>query len=41
VRPDLFITGGASRQVADLLKTHGTVRHVPNLVFSGIALVKA
>ena len=38
-RPDLFITGGASRQVADLLKAHGTVRHVPNLVLSGIALV--
>jgi type III pantothenate kinase len=38
-QPDLFITGGASRQVADLLKTHGTVRHVPNLVLSGIALV--
>jgi type III pantothenate kinase len=38
-RPDLFITGGASRQVTDLLKTHGSVRHVPNLVLSGIALV--
>jgi type III pantothenate kinase len=38
-RPDLFITGGASGQVADLLKSHGTVRHVPNLVLSGIALV--
>ncbi len=41
IRPDLFITGGASRQVADLLATRGTVRHVPNLVLSGIALVKA
>lgn len=41
IRPDLFITGGASRQVADLLNSHGTVRHVPNLVLSGIALVKA
>ena len=41
VRPDLFVTGGASRQVADLLKTHGTVRHVPNLVLSGVALVEA
>src|SRR4249920_2260922 len=40
IRPDLFITGGASRQVVDLLKTHGAVRHVPNLVLSGIALVK-
>jgi type III pantothenate kinase len=39
-RPDLFITGGASRQVADLLKTHSAVRHMPNLVLSGIALVK-
>lgn len=38
-QPDLFITGGASRQVADLLKSHGTVRHIPNLVLSGIALV--
>jgi type III pantothenate kinase len=41
IRPDLFVTGGASRQVADLLKTQGNVRHVPNLVLSGIALVKA
>jgi type III pantothenate kinase len=41
ILPDLFITGGASRQVADLLKMHGAVRHVPNLVLSGIALVKA
>jgi type III pantothenate kinase len=41
IRPDLFITGGASRQVADLLNTHGSVRHVPNLVLSGIALVQA
>jgi type III pantothenate kinase len=41
IQPDLFITGGASRQMADLLATHGTVRHVPNLVLSGIALVKA
>jgi type III pantothenate kinase len=40
IRPDLFITGGASRQVADLLTMHGTVRHMPNLVLSGIALVK-
>jgi type III pantothenate kinase len=41
ILPDLFVTGGASRQVADLLKTHGAVRHVPNLVLSGIVLVKA
>jgi type III pantothenate kinase len=40
-RPDLFITGGASRQVANLLEMHGTVRHMPNLVLSGIALVNA
>jgi type III pantothenate kinase len=40
IQPDLFITGGASRQVADRLKTHGAVRHMPNLVLSGIALVK-
>jgi type III pantothenate kinase len=40
VRPDLFITGGASQQVTELLKTHGNVRHVPNLVLFGIALVK-
>jgi type III pantothenate kinase len=40
-RPDLFVTGGASRQVTDLLKTHGAVRHMPNLVLSGISLVKA
>jgi type III pantothenate kinase len=37
--PDVFITGGASGNVAELLKTHGAVRHVPNLVLSGIALV--
>jgi type III pantothenate kinase len=39
--PDMFLTGGASPQVAELL-TDGTnwpVRHVPHLVLSGIALV--
>ena len=41
IRPDIFVTGGASMHVADLLKTQGAVRHVPNLVLSGIALVKA
>ncbi len=41
IRPDIFVTGGASMHVADLLKTQGSVRHVPNLVLSGIALVKA
>ena len=41
IRPDLFFTGGASRQVADLFKAHSTVRHVPHLVLSGIALVNA
>jgi type III pantothenate kinase len=41
IRPDLFITGGASRNVADLLETQGTVRHVPHLVLSGITLVNA
>ncbi len=41
IRPDLFITGGASQQVADLLNADGSARHVPNLVLSGIALVNA
>ncbi len=40
-RPDVFITGGASAHVAELLADEHTVRHVPNLVLSGIALVNA
>ncbi|HVT28194.1 MAG TPA: type III pantothenate kinase, partial [Lacipirellulaceae bacterium] len=39
-RPDVFITGGASAHVAKLLKGDHTVRHVPNLVLSAIALVQ-
>ena len=36
--PDLFLTGGAAPQVADLLSEDGlSVRHLPNLVLSGIA----
>jgi type III pantothenate kinase len=39
--PQLFLTGGASSQVAELLaaSTNWSVRHVPHLVLSGIALV--
>ena len=41
--PDVFITGGASPHVAELLAAHGEllVRHVPHLVLAGIALVDA
>ena len=39
--PDIFITGGASVQFTELLTELGSVRHVPNLVLSGIALVKS
>jgi type III pantothenate kinase len=39
-RPELFLTGGASADVAALLTREGTtVRHVPHLVLSGIAIV--
>jgi type III pantothenate kinase len=39
--PDVFLTGGASAHVAELLQSRSnyTVRHLPNLVLSGIALV--
>jgi type III pantothenate kinase len=42
-RPDLFISGGASQLVADVLTSrHGIeLRHVPQLVLSGIALLGA
>jgi type III pantothenate kinase len=36
--PDIFLTGGASPQVVELLNTDRQVRHVPQLVLSGIAL---
>lgn len=41
--PDLFLTGGASGHVAALLETSpsSSVRHLPHLVLSGIALVQA
>lgn len=39
--PEIFITGGASVHVAELLTKQYSVRHVPNLVLSGIALVKS
>src|SRR4051812_3392608 len=35
----VFITGGASKRVAELLAVNFPVQHVPNLVLSGIALV--
>jgi type III pantothenate kinase len=37
--PELFLTGGASPQVAELLGADQPARHVPHLVLSGIALV--
>lgn len=39
--PEVFLTGGASEHVAELLAADGaySVRHVPHLVLSGIALV--
>jgi type III pantothenate kinase len=37
--PEIFLTGGASPQVAELLRSDRQVRHVPHLVLSGIALV--
>jgi type III pantothenate kinase len=41
--PDVFVTGGASPQVAELLATGSdmAVRHVPHLVLAGIALAAA
>jgi type III pantothenate kinase len=38
--PQVFITGGASKCVAELLAEKLPVRHIPNLVLSGIALVE-
>jgi type III pantothenate kinase len=38
--PEVFLTGGASRLVAEALTGGGlAIRHVPNLVLAGIALV--
>jgi type III pantothenate kinase len=39
--PDVFLTGGASAHVAELLQSRSKfeVHHLPNLVLSGIALV--
>jgi type III pantothenate kinase len=37
--PNIFITGGASAHVAELLSKQYSVRHMPNLVLSGVALV--
>ena len=38
-RPEIFVTGGAAAHVVDALGLDAAVRHVPNLVLSGIALV--
>jgi type III pantothenate kinase len=40
--PDVFLTGGASAKVSELLamKARYKIRHVPHLVLSGIALVE-
>jgi type III pantothenate kinase len=39
--PDVFLTGGASSHVAKLIEASAacSVRHLPHLVLSGIALV--
>ena len=37
--PEIFLTGGASPQVAELLGFSQSVRHVPHLVLSGIAMM--
>ena len=41
--PELFVTGGGSKLVAEVLSENASlaVRHVPHLVLSGIALVDA
>ena len=40
-QPEVFLTGGASRHVAELLRNDAAqaVQHVPHLVLSGIAIV--
>jgi type III pantothenate kinase len=38
-QPDLFITGGASRTIADSMKGDARVQYVPHLVLAGIALL--
>jgi type III pantothenate kinase len=40
LRPEVFLTGGASKRVAELLAEKLPVHHAPNLVLSGIALVE-
>ncbi|MEX2307566.1 MAG: type III pantothenate kinase [Pirellulales bacterium] len=37
--PEIFLTGGAAPQVAELLNADRPVRYVPHLVLAGIALV--
>jgi type III pantothenate kinase len=38
-QPDIFITGGAGRTIADSMEGDCRVRYVPHLVLSGIALI--
>jgi pantothenate kinase type III len=38
-QPDVFITGGASRTIADSMKEDARVQYVPHLVLAGIALL--
>jgi type III pantothenate kinase len=38
-QPEIFITGGAARSVADSLDKKSLVRYVPHLVLAGIALL--
>ena len=40
VPPKVFVTGGTSAQMVNLLAPQSSVRHVSHLVLSGIALVK-
>jgi type III pantothenate kinase len=37
--PELFFTGGASQQVAQMFVQHGLMHHVPHLVLAGIVIV--
>jgi pantothenate kinase type III len=39
MQPDIFITGGAGRSIADSMPGDSRVRYVPHLVLSGIALI--
>jgi type III pantothenate kinase len=40
MQPDIFITGGAARTVADSMRDNVRVHYAPHLVLAGIALVE-